>query len=185
LGDAFVARLAESRDVIEPLVRRAFHDVGRDVRTFADLTAEELAHRSGYGLEQARRALRRRTTVMLVDVDPGDPRDAAALAQLRAADCGVMYGGRWHSVSRGADKGRAVRTWLAVRGTPGLLVAIGDADNDASLLHVADRAFVVSTPGRRVPPALAAVPGAHIMQHHGASGWQEMLELLSPPENAR
>ena len=58
------------------------------------------------------------------------------------------------------------------------LVAIGNEENDISLLQKADLAFVIRNPGRGPHPALTAIPHAVVLDAEGPGGWLEMLNGL-------
>ena len=63
-------------------------------------------------------------------------------------------------------------------GVSPMVVAIGNEENDVSLLQEADLAFVIHNPTRGPHPALAAIPGAVILNAQGPGGWMEMLDHL-------
>jgi mannosyl-3-phosphoglycerate phosphatase len=183
LGDAWVVTLAAPRDETAALVRRAFDRAGAAARTLDGIGVGDLARRSGYALRDAERALQRRTSVLLVDADPAEPKTAAALGALRRQGASVAHGGRWISVVQGSDKGSAIRAWVAAwrerdRAAPALVAGIGDADNDEPLLRAVGLPFVVRRPHRGHAPTLAAIEGARLLEREGTTGWLEMLEYL-------
>jgi mannosyl-3-phosphoglycerate phosphatase len=179
LHDAWVLRLAAP----VATVRAAWHaaaavhdghaeDVGR-------WDAPRMAAASGYGVDDAARALHRRCSLLLTEPDAGAQR---ALAALRADGHTVVHGGRWTSIIHGSDKGRAVRAWCA-RHAPGLpTAAVGDAENDVALLSAADHRFVMWTDQHPPHPALLALEGAYPVPAPGQDGWRALLALLTSPD---
>lgn len=183
IDSAWVVRLGAPFEQTDAKVRSAFAATGAPLTTLHDLGAAELARRSGYGVSDAERALRRRTSVLLVDSDMSDARVTAAFDALRRDGAAIAHGGKWVSVVQGADKGTAVRAYLAAwnrsgRPAPDVVAAIGDADNDEPLLKAVDLPFVVRRPHRGHAPALARIAGARLLEQYGPAGWLEMLEYL-------
>ncbi|HKS06268.1 MAG TPA: HAD-IIB family hydrolase [Gemmatimonadaceae bacterium] len=181
---AWMVRVAAPRDETTALVRRVFADEGVAVRTFDDIDAEQLAHLSRYSRDDATRALKREASAVLINVASTEPGVVRALAHLRDVGCDVTNGGRWVSVVRGSNKGEAARAWLAAarthtNGNAPRIVAIGDAENDAALLAVADHRFVIAHIDRGHHPALASYPGARTLRQPGIAGWREMLDHLA------
>ena len=177
-------RVADKRETTSALARRVFADEGVAIRTFDDIDAAHLARLSGYTRDEATRALRREASVVIVNADSHNARVAQATAHLRQIGCDVTNGGRWISVLRGSSKGDAARAWLAAthshRGGPQpMVVAVGDAENDTSLLAVAQHRFVIARTDDGHHPALASYPGARMLQRPGVAGWREMIELLA------
>jgi len=59
-----------------------------------------------------------------------------------------------------------------------VVLASGNEESDVSLLRAADRRFVIRNPGRGPHPALAALPGAILLESVGTGGWVEMRTHL-------
>lgn len=183
LGEAWVVTLAAPREDTATRVKRAFDAAGGSARTLDDIGAAELARRSGYGIRDAERALRRRASVLLVDADLAEPATSAALAALRRQGAAVAHGGRWISVVQGADKGSTITAYVAAsrahgRDEPAVVAGIGDADNDEPMLRAVGLPFVVRRPHRGHAPALARIEGARLLEREGTAGWLEMLAYL-------
>lgn len=130
-----------------------------------------------------RRALDARAHSLLIDPDAldsdtlGRARDACAAVGLHC-----LRGGRWLTVTGGAGKGAALvrlRNLCAARGVISLAIAVGNEENDASLLSAADVRFVIDNPGRGHHPALSGVAGAISLTVPGIGGWMDMLSRLS------
>lgn len=179
----FIVRLAAPVTETRSVVQRTFAARHAPLRTLDELSLDELAQRSAYTVDDAARAAKRRTSVMLVDADTRDPRVAAAIDDLRRAGMSASFGGRWISIVHGADKGSAVRSVIAARTQrdgrpPPVIAAIGDADNDEPMLRAVPLPFVVRRGEDGYAPALARIPGARLLQRDGTAGWAEMLSQL-------
>ncbi len=88
----------------------------------------------------------------------------------------LTVGGRWATLTGGADKGRGAGVIAAGRHVTDW-VAIGNDANDLPLLAAASQAFVIRNPAGH-HPQLAAVPGAVLLREPGPAGWPEMLLRL-------
>ncbi|MDJ0522183.1 MAG: HAD-IIB family hydrolase [Planctomycetota bacterium] len=141
------------------------------LRGFGDMDDAEVAERCGLPLPAAALARRREFSEPFVC---DDPEAIAALTETaRAAGLDVTRGGRFHHlIGAGQSKGRALETLLAAlpdspegRRT----VALGDSENDRSMLAAADVAVVIPRPdGRRLD---LAHPGRIDAPAPGARGW--------------
>lgn len=129
-----------------------------------------------------RRALYARHHSLLLDPSrmSGDERHTI---RTTAAARGLQLrrGGRWLTLADSTGKGTALsllRHFEVACGVSPIIVAIGNEENDVSLLQKADLAFVIRNPGRGPHPALAAIPGAVVLDREGPGGWLEMLNRL-------
>ncbi|MDQ8161168.1 MAG: HAD hydrolase family protein [Gemmatimonadota bacterium] len=130
----------------------------------------------------ARRAVRARHHSVLLDATALSGDRIAAIKQIAAArGLQLRRGGRWLTLAATEGKGaalRALRRLSATDGVPPVVVAIGNEENDVSLLQQADFAFVIRNPGRGPHPALVAIPRAIVLDTEGPGGWTEMLHRL-------
>jgi mannosyl-3-phosphoglycerate phosphatase len=177
-----VQRLASPAGETIELVREAADLMKVPLTLLTDFTPEEIAERHGYDIADAERSLDRRVSVL---IDPSVTRSPGAPAffdALKMAGCSVLFGGRWISVVRGADKGSAVRAYLAALRARGeqvsYSVGIGNEMNDAALLSTVDRPFVIRNPESGHVRELAAIPKATLLSRIGCAGWQEMANTL-------
>jgi mannosyl-3-phosphoglycerate phosphatase len=137
-----------------------------------------------------RRALEARTHSLLVDPEALD-RETRERARDACAAIGLhcQRGGRWLTVTGGAGKGAALdrlRNLCTSRGVFSLAIAVGNEENDASLLAAANVRFVIDNPGRGHHPVLSGLAGAITLTVPGTGGWMEMLTRLSTlPLDAR
>ncbi len=129
-----------------------------------------------------RRALHARHHSLLLDPTRLSKDDTQTMRRAAAArGLHLRRGGRWLTLAGAADKGTALsllRHLETVCGVSPIIVAIGNEENDVSLLEKADLAFVIRNPGRGPHPALAAIPGAVVLDTEGPGGWLEMLNRL-------
>ena len=88
----------------------------------------------------------------------------------------------------GAEKGRGVRavlSALALLGRPRALVAaVGDGDNDVSLLLAADRRFVIRRADGTCHASLRALPGVEYAPTPGIDGWRDVWRQLTGIQEA-
>lgn len=129
-----------------------------------------------------RRALHARHHSLLLDPTRMSERDTQTIRRVAAA-CGLHLrrGGRWLTLADTAGKGAALdmlRHFDDVCRVSPIVVAIGNEENDVSLLEKADLAFVIRNPGRGPHPALTAVTHAVVLDTEGPGGWWEMLNRL-------
>lgn len=130
----------------------------------------------------ARRALHARRNSVLVDPQ-AVTEDELAEIRTAAEDRGLQLrrGGRWFTLTSAGGKGPALcalRHHFTVDGVSPLIAAIGNEENDVSLLAEADLRFVIRNPHRGPHPALAALPEAIVLEAEGPGGWMQMLDLL-------
>jgi mannosyl-3-phosphoglycerate phosphatase len=153
---------------------------------FADWSDEEIAERTGLPVAAARRAGQRHGSEPVVwngtDAELGRFR-----ALLGEAGLDLVEGGRFHHVSAGADKARAV-AWLReqyAQAWPAAvtrLVVLGDSPNDATMLDIADIAVVLPS----LPAKEFAVRAPQVVrpERPGPAGWNEaVLGILGGVRN--
>lgn len=173
------------------------------LRDLAQLDAQRLASLGFRSWAGRRRAIERREASVLFDLDSMTEFTQTLLKRsARESGATLHCGGRWHTLTRDAGKGGAValmRTLVmdhVARESCGhgasardavdcSVIAVGNDENDASLLAAADQAFAIHNPTRGPHPALLAVPGAQALSEAGTAGFVEMLELLAQPVSVR
>jgi mannosyl-3-phosphoglycerate phosphatase len=176
-GGRAVLVLGARRDRLLSELPGVAREAGVRVRSFVEMTPEEVAGLTGLALGQAALALQREYDEPFVVLDPSG-RDAAVDARLDAAARGrglrVTHGGRLHHLTGPSDKGQAIRAILhgAPGGVEGQVVGLGDAANDLPLLAAVTRPIVMPLPDGSVDPALAArLAGAERAPSPGPAGW--------------
>jgi mannosyl-3-phosphoglycerate phosphatase len=150
-------------------------EAGVRVRSFAEMSAAEVAALTGLRLDEAERALLREyDEPFLVEDPPRCEPDVDGRLERAARQRGlrVTRGGRFHHLCGPSDKGRALRAILDAAPADGDVLAFGDAPNDLPLLLAATRPVVVPRPDGTLDPDLAArLPGAERAPGPGPAGW--------------
>ncbi len=121
-------------------------------------------------------AARQRLGSILIPVQLATPALGERLVEVGLAS---TPGGHWATITAGSSKGSAASVLAARMGVP-RWVAIGNAQNDATLLDGASRAFVIRNADGH-DPFLAKIPAAVKLTAAGPDGWLEMLALLDRP----
>ena len=136
-------------------------------RGFGDMSAAEVAERTGLDAQSAAAAMRRKASEPLVwEGSPAALRSFAG--ELDGLGLGLQLGGRFHHVtgrSSKADALAAIRCRVAGRRRGAITaLACGDAPNDVDMMRAADRALVFpgSNGGYVLPegPKVTHAPGA-------------------------
>ncbi len=165
------------------VLRELMADVESVERADASRVAPPALHALGFHTSGAvRRALQARHHSLLLDPARMSAHEITA-ARTSAAARGLQLrrGGRWLTLADTSGKGTALtrlRHLTSTCGVSPIVVAIGNEENDVSLLQKADLAFVIRNPGRGPHPALTAIPQAVVLDTEGARGWLEMLNRL-------
>jgi mannosyl-3-phosphoglycerate phosphatase len=178
-GEHVVLPLGIPRATLLAALPEVAGEAGVAVRSFAAMTAEEVATLTGLAPEAAALALRREWDepfVVVGDQEPGahpDLEDAGRKRGLR-----VTRGGRFHHLSGPSDKGAALHA--LVRLLPldpqGRDVGLGDAANDLSMLEAVDRPIVMPGKDGTIDATLAAaLPGTERAPAPGPAGWAAAL----------
>ena len=169
---------------------RAAHELRHIMRNAPAVASTDAANRSraeraslGMGTAGAvRRGLDMREYSLLLDPSHVSDRDYRSLhSAVESNALHLRRGGKWLTLSDTPGKGPALlalREHLTAYNFAPTLVAIGNEENDISLLKVADLAFVIRNPHRGPHPALAAIPHAVVLDTEGPGGWLEMLIRL-------
>ena len=164
-------------------LRETLRDIDAVQRADAShLNREALATLGLRSTGAIRRALHARHHSLLLDPTRITESDTQAIHTAGAArGLHLRRGGRWLTLADAAGKGSALDLLRHIEGlcdVSPIVVAIGNEENDVSLLEKADLAFVIRNPGRGPHPALAAVPHAVVLDSEGPGGWLEMLRRL-------
>lgn len=153
-GDAEIHAFGLSREDILPRLQKLNADGTYRYTGFADMTVADVVAATGLDESGAANALQREFTEPLLWQDT-EANKARFLKAIRRVGLDAVQGGRFLHVSSGCDKGRAVdwlRGWFAKHyGHAPLVVALGDSDNDISMLESADQPVLVKSPVRDYP----------------------------------
>lgn len=153
--------------------------LGCRLRGFGDMSAEEIAKRTGLSHSEAVLAKQREYDEPFIIEGPSTlAGDVQRLAEARGFHC--TQGGRFYHLMGNSDKGRAVQCLIDCyrrqygSGDAILTVAIGDSLNDLPMLALADQPVLVQQPdGSYDPevqlPNLIRAPGI------GPVGWNRAI----------
>lgn len=167
-------------------LRQVLESLGPDLRArfrgFGDLDVGTVSQLTGLDESAAARARRRGFS------EPGlFDGDAAAFERFRArlaeAGVSVQRGGRFVTLSFGADKARRMHEITAryrAGGRAPFVVALGDGENDVAMLEAADLGIVIPNPGHDPLPPLAGEADGRILRasEPGPRGWARALETV-------
>jgi mannosyl-3-phosphoglycerate phosphatase len=164
-------------------LRTTMQDIEAAHRADASHLTREALSALGFRTTGAiRRALHARHHSVLLDPMRISERETQTIRRAASAyGLHLRRGGRWFTLSDTEGKGAALdmlRHFDDVCGVSPIFVAIGNEENDVSLLKRADLAFVIRNPGRGPHPALTAVAHAVVLDTEGPGGWMEMLSRL-------
>ena len=169
LGDAYEELVASLAEAVE--------ESGCAVRSFHEMTTEEVAQVCGLSLSDAALARDREFDEAFLIAD--EARAPALLAAIERKGKRWTHGGRFYHILGKNDKAAAVGTLLELYGRGGERVrsiGIGDGLNDAGFLNVVDVPILVRT--EWLGELRAAVPGGTPTQFPGPRGWSDAMVRL-------
>lgn len=176
--EALVSFGINRADVLAVLARLR-REQGFRFTGFADMTTEELMACTGLDAESAVQAKERDFTEPLLWQD-SEARYQAFCETVQQEGLQAVRGGRFVHVAAPADKGQAM-SWLRdyyerENGRRPLLIALGDGENDVSMLEAADYPVVIKSPVNTAP----VVHHANVMytEPEGPQGWNEAVTSL-------
>lgn len=144
---------------------------------FGDWGADEIARRTGLVSEQAKLAARRQFSEP--GIWSGDEEALAAfLDGLSAEGVSARRGGRFLTLSFGADKADRMDEVVAMLGAGGATTAmLGDAPNDMRMIERADIGVIVQNPSTEALPRLEGEATGRIRRTRlaGPAGWNEAV----------
>jgi mannosyl-3-phosphoglycerate phosphatase len=180
-GDHVVFPLGTPRTALLAALPDVAGEAGVTVRSFASMTAGEVASITGLKPEAAVLALRREWDEPFMVMGPGSHPDLQYAAGKRGLR--VTRGSRFHHLTGPSDKGAALRRLLSLLPLDphGRDVGLGDAENDLSMLEAVDRPIVMPGKGGAIDATLAAaLPDAERAPAPGPAGWAAaILAVLS------
>ncbi|HRZ25658.1 MAG TPA: HAD hydrolase family protein [Spirochaetota bacterium] len=170
-------------DGLRRLIPEVESVIGSAVRPIIDMTAESLAETTGLPLERAALAMKRKTSIPFLlseprNVSPGDIESFnRSLAGKNAA---LTRGGRFfHLIAADSGKGAALDAVIGLyaEGCREIVTAaVGDSENDISMLERVDRPFIVRKKnGSAVDTGIARIT---VTEAQGPAGFTEAVEKL-------
>jgi mannosyl-3-phosphoglycerate phosphatase len=173
------------RPVLVKALVRAARLAAVSVKSFSQMSADEVARFSGLGRRQARLACQREFDEPFVILTRGPRAWPRLRVEIHNQGLRATRGSRFFHILGRNNKGAAVRRvsgWLRrLYGREIRTVALGDSPNDIPMLRAVDMPIVVALPnGRYDAETLAAVPHARRAGGIGPVGWNRaVLRLLS------
>lgn len=159
-------------------LRVALAEIGAPFRGFGDMEVAEVVELTGLSPEDAALARKREHS------EPGLWLGSAAelpafLDALAARGITARRGGRFLTLSFGASKAARLSE-LRARFAPEVVLALGDAPNDAEMLEAADRGVIVRNDHGPGLPSLAGEASGRIRRSRapGPAGWAEGVAAL-------
>jgi len=147
---------------------------------FSEWGAAGVAADTGLPLDAAAKAAKRQFS------EPGrwqgdEAGQSAFIAALAAKGITARHGGRYLTLSFGADKANRMAEVAARLAPKARRIALGDAPNDAAMLEAADLGIIVANPHGTPLPPLKGEGAGHIRRTSlpGPEGWNQALcEIL-------
>ncbi len=165
---------AEARQGLRAIARA----LGEDLRGFGDLSADEIAQRTGLALDAVQQAQTRDFTEPFVT--PHHISSDRLKQVVQAHGFRVVVGDRFsHLIGAGSGKGKAVKQlvqlYQATLGPTKLVtVGLGNSPNDLDMLEAVDIPVVV--PGKKGPHPGLADRGWRIAPAAGSEGWAQAVQ---------
>lgn len=154
---------------------RAAADTGVPIRSFHQMSTEEISAITSLPVPAARMAAQREFSEPFCFVN--EDQAPELLNALEQRGLHWTRGGRFHHVFEKGSKGEAVKE-LQSRLPDAVSIGLGDAPNDISFLAVVDHPVIVRSP--KVLAMSAAIPHALVTEQEGPAGWNEaVLDLLN------
>jgi mannosyl-3-phosphoglycerate phosphatase len=150
-------------------------------RGFSAISASTLGQITGLSLDEAKRAKQRQYGEPILWLGD-EPTKARFIEHLIDLGANVVQGGRFIHVGGHCDKGQAL-IWLTEQyrenfNNPSIVtIALGDGENDVSMLEAADIAVQVRSPVHEFP-VLYRQFNITRTQLYGPEGWTEAIKVL-------
>jgi mannosyl-3-phosphoglycerate phosphatase len=168
-------------DILVKVLHEIRDELGWPIRGFSDMSAEEISHLTGLDSEGARLASSREYDEPFVV--PEQNKSDMDLIHVAAKKRGLMItgGGRFHHLHGKNDKGEAVKklvSWYKESFDRVYTIALGDSQNDFSMLKQADQPVLVLSQ-QHFPGIEEQIPGLIITHRPGPEGWNStVLDIL-------
>jgi mannosyl-3-phosphoglycerate phosphatase len=149
VGNYHVIELGIPFEEIRRKIKETNEKNGLNIRGFGDMSAEDVADKTGLDTESAKLAKKREYEETL-NLESESLETGYILSKMEEAGLKWSRGSRFYSVSAGSDKGKAVRIVINLfQRKLGRVksIGIGDSLNDAAMLSVVNLPFLVQKPG--------------------------------------
>ena len=168
-------------------LREIRDELRQPIRGFSDMTPEEIAERTGLGIERSRlAAMREYDEPFVVPQEPMGVIERIREAALRRG-YQVSTGGRFHHLHGALDKGASIQELIALYKALEAdvkTVGLGDSPNDFSMLRAVDYPVLLGPPDR-FPDLKRALPRLRLVENGGPRGWNEAVMDLFRKEGER
>jgi mannosyl-3-phosphoglycerate phosphatase len=185
IGGFWTIVLGGKRPELRAALASIARQTGATLRSLLDMTPEEVARITGLSVAGAERARDRRYDVPFLIEDPSRAHEISAKARTRGLQ--VTRGGRFWNLTSGTDKGRALRVFLGIEAAEGrryVVLALGDAPNDLTMLQAADRPIVMPRRDGTLDEVLRdALPAAERAPAPGPAGWNSAVLAVLNGQN--
>ena len=181
LEDHAVVRLAPPYRVVRGFIDRQRAQHGWRLRGFGDMDTDEVADMTGLDKAAAADARQRLCGEPFIWLDSAEALGRFTSAA-RSEGLNVTQGGRFHHLMGGTDKARAMLALRAILASdrPSLtpVIALGDSENDRSMLEAADIAVVIRRhDGTRL--TCRGIKRTVFTEQPGPAGWNTaVLQIL-------
>ncbi|MFT2109989.1 HAD-IIB family hydrolase [Marinomonas sp. 2405UD68-3] len=179
-GDHYIKTFTEPRQYWLMLLETHASHFAHLYTGFSSMSIPEIQHETGLSLEQAEAASKRHFGEPLKWHGSDEELQEFTLIMQDAGVC-VVKGGRFVHVSGVTDKGQAM-TWLSSIMEVNTTVALGDGENDTSMLEKADVAVQIRSPVHAFPILTCR---SRVIQTLGVGpiGWNEAVETILSDSN--
>lgn len=178
-GDLEMIALGTEIKLLRNALKESAAGLALRVRSFGEMSVEEVSRLTGLPSEQASLALQREYDEPFIVEGGGVERLFAAL---RDRGLSVTFGGRLFHVTGGHDKGHAVRRVHSLyrRMDPACVsVGLGNSGNDLPLLREVDRPILIrNADGSYDKDILQAMPQVEKTLERGPSGWNAAIAKI-------
>jgi len=175
IGEYRVIEIGTPRDKLTTALRQITDKTGIKIKTFSDMSADEIAELTDLDLQTASLAMERDYSEPFVLED--EKFTATIVKEINQKGYMHTRGGRFHHILGGNDKGKAVSMLTDIyKSKYGDVktVGLGDSMNDLAMLKVVGTPILVQKPNGTYDPGIK-LPDLVYAQGIGPSGWNSSI----------